>query len=72
MVAGPSGAGKSTLFRDLLHPAVACAIQQKKAKLTGRDFLKLAPKCTHEVSLSPAAEFRPLTDNPSLIATHPC
>ncbi|HQF37660.1 MAG TPA: excinuclease ABC subunit UvrA [Opitutaceae bacterium] len=57
MVAGPSGAGKSTLFRDLLHPAVACAIQQRKAKLTGRDFLKLAPKCTHEVSLSPAAEY---------------
>jgi len=57
MVAGPSGAGKSTLFRDLLHPAVACAIQQQKSKLTGRDFLKLAPKCTHEVSLSPAAEY---------------
>ncbi|MFT3831671.1 MAG: excinuclease ABC subunit UvrA [Opitutaceae bacterium] len=55
MVAGPSGAGKSTLFRDLLHPAIACAIQQRKAKLTGRDFLKLAPKCTHEVSLSAAA-----------------
>jgi excinuclease ABC subunit A len=61
MVAGPSGAGKSTLFRDLLHPAAACAIQQKKAKLTGRDFLKLAPKCTHEVSLSPAAEFASVT-----------
>ena len=59
MVAGPSGAGKSTLFRDLLHPAVACAIQQKKPKLTGRDFLKLAPKCTQEVSLSPAAEWTP-------------
>ncbi len=56
MVAGPSGAGKSTLFRDLLHPAVACAIQQNKPKLTGRDFLKLAPKCTQEVSLSAAAE----------------
>ncbi|HLP00960.1 MAG TPA: hypothetical protein VK163_02960 [Opitutaceae bacterium] len=64
MVAGPSGAGKSTLFRDLLHPAVACAIQQKKPKLTGRDFLKLAPKCTHEVSLSAAAEFRPITHHP--------
>ncbi|MBK8476888.1 MAG: excinuclease ABC subunit UvrA [Opitutaceae bacterium] len=60
MVAGPSGAGKSTLFRDLLHPAVACAIQQSKTRLTGRDFLKLAPKCTHEVSLSAAAEFVPL------------
>jgi excinuclease ABC subunit A len=40
MVAGPSGAGKSTLFRDLLHPAVACAIRRKKARLTGRDFVK--------------------------------
>ncbi len=67
MVAGPSGAGKSSLFRDLLHPAVACAIQQRKPKLTGRDFLKLAPKCTHEVSLSPAAEYRPITHNPSPI-----
>jgi len=42
MVAGPSGAGKSTLFRDLLHPAVSQAIKQKKALLTGRDFLKAA------------------------------
>ena len=40
MVAGPSGAGKSTLFRDLLHPAVAHAITQKKSTLTGRDFVK--------------------------------
>ncbi len=40
MVAGPSGAGKSTLFRDLLHPAVAHAIKQGKAKLAGRDFVK--------------------------------
>ncbi|PAW66300.1 MAG: excinuclease ABC subunit A [Opitutia bacterium Tous-C1TDCM] len=40
MVAGPSGAGKSTLFRDLLHPAVTHAIKTKKAKLTGRDFVK--------------------------------
>jgi excinuclease ABC subunit A len=38
MVAGPSGAGKSTLFRDVLHPAVAHAIKNKKAKLTGREF----------------------------------
>ncbi|HLP06834.1 MAG TPA: excinuclease ABC subunit A [Opitutaceae bacterium] len=68
MVAGPSGAGKSTLFRDLLHPAVACAIQQKKTKLTGRDFLKLAPKCTQEVSLSAAAESHPITDHPSPIS----
>ena len=41
MVAGPSGAGKSTLFRDLLHPAVACAIKAKKTRLTGRDFIKI-------------------------------
>ncbi len=40
MVAGPSGAGKSTLFRDLLHPAVAHAIAEKKSTLTGRDFVK--------------------------------
>jgi excinuclease ABC subunit A len=30
MVAGPSGAGKSTLFRDLLGPAAACAIGNRK------------------------------------------
>jgi len=72
MVAGPSGAGKSTLFRDLLHPAVACAIQQRKPKLTGRDFLKLAPKCTHEVSLSPAAEYAPRSDaRESVDSVHP-
>jgi excinuclease ABC subunit A len=41
MVGGPSGAGKSTLFRDVLHPAVTCAIKQRKARLTGRDFVKL-------------------------------
>jgi excinuclease ABC subunit A len=40
MAAGPSGAGKSTLFRDLLHPAVAYAIKARKAKLTGREFVK--------------------------------
>ncbi len=42
MVAGPSGAGKSTLFRDVLHPAVSCAIKQRKAKLSGKDFVRLA------------------------------
>ncbi len=42
MACGPSGAGKSTLFRDILHPAVTCAIKQRKAKLTGKDFLKLS------------------------------
>ena len=40
MAAGPSGAGKSTLFRDLLHPAVTHAIKARKARLTGREFVK--------------------------------
>jgi len=40
MVAGPSGAGKSTLFRDLLGPTVAYAIKQKKARVSGREFVK--------------------------------
>ncbi|MDD3180628.1 MAG: excinuclease ABC subunit UvrA [Opitutaceae bacterium] len=40
MVCGPSGAGKSTLFRDVLHPAVTCAIKRKLTKLPGREFLK--------------------------------
>jgi excinuclease ABC subunit A len=40
MAAGPSGAGKSTLFRDLLNPAVTRAIEARKARLTGRDFVK--------------------------------
>jgi excinuclease ABC subunit A len=44
MACGPSGAGKSTLFRDILHPAVTCAIKHRKAKLTGKDFVKLAPE----------------------------
>jgi excinuclease ABC subunit A len=42
MVCGPSGAGKSTLFGDLLHPAVACAIKHRKARLTGGAFARLA------------------------------
>ena len=42
MVAGPSGAGKSTLMRDLLGPAVACAVKLRKARLTGREFAKEA------------------------------
>jgi excinuclease ABC subunit A len=41
MACGPSGAGKSTLFRDVLDPAVSCAIKQRKAKLTGKDFVRL-------------------------------
>jgi excinuclease ABC subunit A len=40
MVAGPSGAGKSTLFRDVLYPAVTCAIKLGKSRLTGREFAK--------------------------------
>ena len=40
MVCGPSGAGKSTLFRDILHPAVTCAIKRKKSKLNGKDFVR--------------------------------
>ncbi len=42
MACGPSGAGKSTLFRDILHPAVTCAIKHKKAKLTGKEFVRLS------------------------------
>ncbi|HEY0864984.1 MAG TPA: excinuclease ABC subunit UvrA [Lacunisphaera sp.] len=42
MACGPSGAGKSTLFRDILHPAVSTAIKARKAKLSGKDFVKLA------------------------------
>ena len=51
MVAGPSGAGKSTLFRDLLDPAVTCAIKTKKKKLTGRDFVR-ATKSVSSIPLS--------------------
>ncbi len=40
MAAGPSGAGKSTLFRDLLRPAVTQAIKARKARLTGRVFVR--------------------------------
>ncbi len=42
MVAGPSGAGKSTLFRDLLGPAAAVAIKERKARLGGAAFVRLA------------------------------
>ncbi len=52
MVAGPSGAGKSTLFRDLLHPAVAHAIKEKKSTLTGRDFVKSTGFSADAVSVS--------------------
>jgi excinuclease ABC subunit A len=55
MVAGPSGAGKSTLFRDVLEPAVAFAIKNKKAKLSGREF----EKNSDFASESPISEKRP-------------
>ena len=42
MVAGPSGAGKSTLFRDVVGPAAGCAIEEGKARITGKDFQKYA------------------------------
>jgi excinuclease ABC subunit A len=58
MVAGPSGAGKSTLFRDLLGPAVACAIKSRKPRLTGRDFARLSEGDAHFVELRNASEFR--------------
>ncbi|MEY4924708.1 MAG: UvrABC system protein [Verrucomicrobiota bacterium] len=63
MVCGPSGAGKSTLFRDILDPAVNCAIQHRKAKLTGQDFVRWAkfaaePKNT---PANPAPPFAQLT-----------
>jgi excinuclease ABC subunit A len=59
MVAGPSGAGKSTLFRDLLGPAVACAIKTGKPRLTGRDYAKFAGEsAVHFEELKHANAFR--------------
>jgi excinuclease ABC subunit A len=40
VVAGPSGAGKSTLCGDLLRPAAACAIKRRRARLSGKDFVR--------------------------------
>ncbi len=40
LLAGPSGAGKSTLARDLLGPAVECALRRRRTELTGRDFAR--------------------------------
>ncbi len=57
MACGPSGAGKSTLFRDILHPAVTCAIKQRKAKLTGKEFVRLT-RFETEFSAAPFAELR--------------
>ncbi len=59
MVAGPSGAGKSTLFRDLLGPAVACAIKEGKPRLTGRDFARFSGEAeAHFAELRNADTFR--------------
>ena len=61
MACGPSGAGKSTLFRDILDPAVTHAIKHRKAKLTGREFLKSAhfePDNADAVRQPPFAELR--------------
>lgn len=59
MAAGPSGAGKSTLFRDVLHPAVAHAIKQRKAKLTGRAFVK-SPGFNHESDALASVTVKPV------------
>ncbi len=60
MACGPSGAGKSTLFRDILHPAVTRAIKHRKAKLTGKDFVKLAgfESDSRDADAPPFAELR--------------
>ena len=58
MACGPSGAGKSTLFRDLLHPAVTCAIRQKKARLTGREFVRNKDSGWEALDGRPFAELR--------------
>jgi excinuclease ABC subunit A len=59
MVAGPSGAGKSTLFRDLLGPAVAHAIQARKPRLGGRDYMK-ATGFTSDDEVAPPATRTPV------------
>ena len=63
MVCGPSGAGKSTLFRDILDPAVSCAIQHGKAKLSGKDFLRWAKFAAKAktTTANPAPPFAQLT-----------
>jgi excinuclease ABC subunit A len=59
MVAGPSGAGKSTLFRDVLGPAAACAIRERRPRLTGREFARFAGGTTpHFTELRNADGFR--------------
>jgi excinuclease ABC subunit A len=63
MVCGPSGAGKSTLFRDILDPAVNCAIQHGKAKLSGKDFVRWAKFAAEakNTTANPAPPFAQLT-----------
>ena len=63
MVCGPSGAGKSTLFRNILDPAVNCAIQHRKAKLTGQDFVRWAKFAAEAktTTANPAPPFAQLT-----------
>ena len=56
MAAGPSGAGKSTLFRDLLHPAVSHAIKARKARLTGREFVKATGFVSDRLADDPATQ----------------
>ena len=62
MAAGPSGAGKSTLFRDLLHPAVTHAIKERKAKLTGREFVKATGFSTDDTEFSARGPALPFTE----------
>jgi len=59
MAAGPSGAGKSTLFRDLLHPAVSYAIKARKARVTGRQFVKATGFVADDRWPSAAADVAP-------------
>jgi excinuclease ABC subunit A len=51
MVAGPSGAGKSTLFRDVLNPAVICAIKRQKSRLSGKEFVKITGFASDESAI---------------------
>ncbi len=63
MACGPSGAGKSTLFRDVLHPAVTCAIKNNKARLTGRDFVKRTGFQTDQSAIrSPQSAIAPFAE----------
>ncbi len=59
MVAGPSGAGKSTLFRDLLGPAIAFAIEQRRDRLRGSEFPVLDDGLAETRSAAPGSRTRP-------------